>query len=284
MLKVDARRTTWFLDLRRLVQLPRYAVAPRRILRFRRGSTAMDRGLDPATLPVASKLVSGLARPRRFGTDLVPMRRQTQSPVVQTTANDADEMTEPRYDVRGVAATLWEPPDRFPNRTSRPVLAPYDDNRASVTEAPSHPGYRSYGSAVDDHGTGVSTQPYALAPPAVIGDIPMFAETMHNSTSGSAAARTASNASRQPSRSGEQDTPWPDVAASDHRLAPDGDATAEEEAPGSNRPSVSVLHIDGAALGRWAVQHLERTLGRPATGMTGIDPRAALPRSRVAPF
>jgi hypothetical protein len=44
------------------------------------------------------------------------------------------------------------------------------------------------------------------------------------------------------------------------------------------------LHIDGSALGRWAIQHLERTLARPATGMTGVDPRASLPRSRVSPF
>ena len=49
-------------------------------------------------------------------------------------------------------------------------------------------------------------------------------------------------------------------------------------------PQTGTLHIDGAALGRWTVQHLERTLGRPSTGMTGVDPRATLPRSRVAPF
>lgn len=49
-------------------------------------------------------------------------------------------------------------------------------------------------------------------------------------------------------------------------------------------PSVSTLHLDGSALGRWAIQHLERTLGKPTTGMTGVDPRATLPRSRVAPF
>ena len=49
-------------------------------------------------------------------------------------------------------------------------------------------------------------------------------------------------------------------------------------------PQTGMLHIDGTALGRWTVQHLVRTLGRPSTGMTGVDPRATLPRSRVAPF
>jgi len=46
----------------------------------------------------------------------------------------------------------------------------------------------------------------------------------------------------------------------------------------------SVLHLDGAALGRWAIQHLERALSRPANGITGIDPRATSPRGHVSPF
>jgi hypothetical protein len=37
-------------------------------------------------------------------------------------------------------------------------------------------------------------------------------------------------------------------------------------------------------LGRWAIDHLERTLSKPASGMTGVDPRAMIPRSRVSPF
>jgi hypothetical protein len=45
-----------------------------------------------------------------------------------------------------------------------------------------------------------------------------------------------------------------------------------------------MIHIDGSVLGRWAVQHLERALGKPATGMTGVDPRASPPRSHVSPF
>jgi hypothetical protein len=48
--------------------------------------------------------------------------------------------------------------------------------------------------------------------------------------------------------------------------------------------SATMIHIDGSVLGRWAIQHLERALGTPATGMTGVDPRASLPRSRVSPF
>lgn len=49
-------------------------------------------------------------------------------------------------------------------------------------------------------------------------------------------------------------------------------------------PARSTLYIDGHALGRWTMQHLERALGRAPSGMTGVDPRASIPRSRVSPF
>jgi hypothetical protein len=48
--------------------------------------------------------------------------------------------------------------------------------------------------------------------------------------------------------------------------------------------SSAMIHVDGSVLGRWAIQHLERALGRRPTGMTGVDPRASVPRSRVSPF
>jgi hypothetical protein len=51
-----------------------------------------------------------------------------------------------------------------------------------------------------------------------------------------------------------------------------------------NGPGQSMLHLDGAALGRWAIQYLERALSKPGNGMTGIDPRATKPRGHVSPF
>jgi hypothetical protein len=52
----------------------------------------------------------------------------------------------------------------------------------------------------------------------------------------------------------------------------------------AGRPVKSILHIDGAALGRWTLDHMTRTLSKPSMGLTCVDPRAAAPRSRVAPF
>lgn len=62
-----------------------------------------------------------------------------------------------------------------------------------------------------------------------------------------------------------------------------GKTKGAESGPGVQLAG-STLHLDGAALGRWAVHHLERTLARPPSGMTGVDPRAAVPRTRVSPF
>jgi hypothetical protein len=51
-----------------------------------------------------------------------------------------------------------------------------------------------------------------------------------------------------------------------------------------NIRGASTVHLDGATLGQWTIQHLERALAKPTSGMTGVDPRASLPRGRVSPF
>lgn len=65
-----------------------------------------------------------------------------------------------------------------------------------------------------------------------------------------------------------------------------GEPSSQQGDSGTQRShtSVTTLHIDGSVLGRWAIQHLERALGKPTSGMTGVDPRATVARSRVAPF
>lgn len=83
---------------------------------------------------------------------------------------------------------------------------------------------------------------------------------------------------------GEQPAPEPDFAI---QADPSTEGSSDKPAEGQEhhrQQSVTTLHIDGSALGRWAIQHLGRTLGKPASGMTSVDPRASVPRSRVAPF
>jgi hypothetical protein len=50
------------------------------------------------------------------------------------------------------------------------------------------------------------------------------------------------------------------------------------------RPTQSSLYIDGAALGRWTLDHVTRALSRPPMGLTSVDPRIGVPRTKLAPF
>jgi hypothetical protein len=74
-----------------------------------------------------------------------------------------------------------------------------------------------------------------------------------------------------------------------YALEPGPSSGGPKPDPGRNRQrqniqGMSTVHLDGAALGQWTIQHLERTLAKPTAGMTGVDPRAGLPRGRVSPF
>jgi len=74
-------------------------------------------------------------------------------------------------------------------------------------------------------------------------------------------------------------------SGSERRRRPEALESGSGSESGPRQASASsTVHIDGSALGRWAIQHLERTLGKPASGMTGVDPRTNVPRTRVSPF
>lgn len=78
--------------------------------------------------------------------------------------------------------------------------------------------------------------------------------------------------------------PGPDFAAPPDQPSAASSDNASDNQSRSNQNSVTTLHIDGSALGRWAIQHLGRALGKPASGMTSVDPRAGVARTRVEPF
>jgi hypothetical protein len=85
--------------------------------------------------------------------------------------------------------------------------------------------------------------------------------------------------------SGLRSTPKNRFDAEDTALQPYPPAAETEiGSHGTREPTTATIHLDGAMLGRWAVDHLGRVLAKPAAGMTGVDPRAAFPRGRVAPF
>ena len=50
------------------------------------------------------------------------------------------------------------------------------------------------------------------------------------------------------------------------------------------KSDTGTIILDGAALAQWMINYLEAVLTRPQSGMTGVDPRAAQPMSRLTPF
>ena len=64
----------------------------------------------------------------------------------------------------------------------------------------------------------------------------------------------------------------------------DGAAQLHPTQQGRTRSPGRTLTLDGVALGRFTVQHLERALSKVPNGMTSIDPRASNPRGHVSPF
>jgi hypothetical protein len=57
------------------------------------------------------------------------------------------------------------------------------------------------------------------------------------------------------------------------RQSPANSADVDTSSQQTNRPMYAELHLDGAALGRWTLRHLEREITRPQAGATGFDPR-----------
>ena len=79
--------------------------------------------------------------------------------------------------------------------------------------------------------------------------------------------------------------PWQaDLTDRSERSLSKANREAPSDAHSGGQIVGATLHLDGAALGRWAVQHIERALARPSNGMTGVDPRATPPRGRISPF
>lgn len=90
---------------------------------------------------------------------------------------------------------------------------------------------------------------------------------------------------RAPPPPARQETDAGRLYENDGNPHPEGlESTSDHEPQQRKTSSAATVHIDGSALGQWAIRHLERSLGKPTTGMTGVDPRASLPRSRVSPF
>jgi hypothetical protein len=286
MVKADARRLTWFLDLQRLWHFPKFFMAPPAYLRPRRGLMVAD--LE--TTGGGSRSPRG-ERPSSMGSNgfrapLQPHLGRATSPI------DSPGLTKVLRFVRAAASGSNSSRSSWRAASNSALVA----NRAPTFEA--HAGNRAtarHGSSTlqeNSRLTDGSGDPerrpeksVSFAPIHVFRPDERSGSFEHHPDPPQIATGADEIAFGRPHfQPSEQPTFIPASADQDQFSSPGRDGIASGGRPRQGGPAISTLHIDGSALGRWAVQHLERTLGKPATGMTGVDPRATIPRSRVAPF
>jgi hypothetical protein len=282
----NSSRITWFLRLQRTLLLPRYPLAPfPNLFRFRKVN------LDPSK---TAAFATSEMRTEAIAHKHSPVRRLTT----------ATEIFTPKPTV---AAR-----DYLPGHRSMPLLSPTGSDRISLRVADlsqmvsrSRPGMPQNDPAT----TGIAGRAGFQAgraprgPPAlnVSGNpsavLAGFAPLGSSSLIQGLSTPKTEGSTRKTIRGGDSEIgQFNPPAANAHqtfnessfdrmgseqldRGEPEQDVRRQQQ-----RRSASTLHIDGAALGRWTIQHLTRTLGKPSTGMTGVDPRMTLPRSRVQPF
>jgi hypothetical protein len=285
MLKADAKRIAWFLDLRQILRFPKYFMAPSEVLRL---------GRRPAVSNPDAAAAGGLF----FQGGLVTSRQPRSSAEHPQTAPNRIRLS---IDGSGPKTTA-----RFASNDASAVSrtrarSPAVSNSTPVT--PRSPAAETYtaAAAADRPDPSGLQRTHRLIQVPVFGQAglhksPALAPTTFHSARGYEETTFNPDAMRIAAESrqsfAEQDLLLPsqphsfseNIISQDQRASPKGSGTAGGNEPRHNPSSTGTLHIDGSALGRWAVQHLERALGKPATGMTGVDPRATTPRSRIAPF
>jgi hypothetical protein len=284
----SANRIAWFLRLQRIFRFPKYFLAPRPALPHRprsvtdnleparstgfrlipqpvvpasrswataSGYQAVKSRRDPAGCRAAITARAAVVAP---GASAARQLKLGGASWIAAPAIAGAEITENR----ALASTKSIPGySRFPRRTQR-SLSVADDTSGSA-------GHR----AIDD-----------LATPSHGSDTRMAQLRAAYARPNRAGAEALLRAEPPPAGSSSDSDRGPSADAAARSFPNGARATTERKSEGPQATPGSTVHIDGSALGRWAIQHLERALAKPASGMTGVDPRANLPRGRVAPF
>lgn len=285
MFEAEAR-IAWFLSLQRLLRFPKYFMAPRAYSRPGQGPVASD--LATTGRGVASSQVEWTTPPRpdSFLAPSLPSLDQAISPVdrlgaamVRGFGREATSQSTGNSSLRQAA-----PNSVFIAKSRAVFAAPIRGKTVSIY-ASSTPPNRSRLAVGATAPELQSAKAVPLAPINVLSLLRHSANFARHldpilTVSGSDdIALEGKHFSH-----GELPALKKNFANQDRALLSNRDGTAKGGRPQQGGQAVSILHIDGSALGRWTLQHLERTLGKPTTGMTGVDPRATIPRSRVAPF
>jgi hypothetical protein len=278
------KRISWFLQLRNILRFPKYSLAPQhppsRNRRF-----VID-GFGAARVSTPSKNLEPRISTRPKG-----------SPVPEYLKRQVSPKPVARHDILGKQAVL-------PTAATGAYQAPKTQNifwTATTTPRPPSLGQRHAGpkknlepdaqNALTDRVFKIQKLIRQLAPQGHRYISPVLPNHQTSDPAALQSRRARSFASHQRTDTLLRANPPKDTADrkqfADESTQPEsnGSGDAFDDKSGTDKiPRTSTIHIDGSVLGRWAIQHLERVLGKPATGMTGVDPRASPPRSRVSPF
>jgi hypothetical protein len=284
----NLKRIAWFLNLQRILRFPRYRLAPSSIPPHYRQPKDDDGGVEPTTVIRNAQEHSTTATPMRVGTPRYQrLKREALSPLGVGPAKAPQRVfTAMSMSFRGSSTreVSWSPLSvvlGYPHSQS-----PAAGRRCLGSEGPTD--QRPKGPGQDANIGFGYTSPKAWRNSAR--DVPRSHATFQRAPSPGTGRYSGVPSTLHPSLRAEP-PPAGEISGTEqysveefrHRSNNQDDFVGDE--PLQHETSrTSTLHIDGSALGRWALQHLERALGRPTTGMTGVDPRASLPRSRVAPF
>jgi hypothetical protein len=285
MFRPDTKRIAWFLGLRALLRFPRHFMAPSVTARRGRGVASIT--YDPPPLGSAAIRDGRISsvRPSLMlaSTRFVPWRvtsRGAHSVTERVVPISTGLVPEPtRHRIRGQASdhrTAAASQNEERQAPAGPKVVPESDvssprmSYQSIIAASARPSefrdsFAPASAALRlPEPNSLEREPYPNARPTALDAGATFGGQDYG-------LRSEVDASKQ-------------SPAGDQSARADRDRGVGNGQTQRNRSTLSTIHIDGSALGRWAVQHLERTLAKPSAGMTGVDPRAATPRSRVAPF
>lgn len=269
------------MQLQRLMQFQKYYLAPQTAV-LRHQMPVKDEPDRPATFRLSERTFSSASLGRSSTVDY--RERSPSKEPIKSPGTPAARMV--------VLATIKNVLGRLQNRAPSDPMRPFTGGFAihSVHILPGRTVKRQHQNAlgrqwpIAERANGPTKSPRHLG----VGGIGCFPAPADTGISHFAIARSsytddgAERSLRAPPPPSEEENRFANKL---YQPSHDGSEGALSCQPQRGKTSsTTTVHIDGSALGRWTIQHLERALGKPATGMTGVDPRASPPRSRVSPF
>ena len=272
-------------------------------------SDGYDRSKPTATLDRATPLPSQ-TKPRTEGS--LPLPQQVSRPEAVTTPHEGPPLTRPtaaQPTGSAIAPATSSPASPLPSRP-RSAAAPVEPPSSSLTSVEPLSGYRTPVAPSSGYPTPVVAVPIAPVIPEVVqsrrpevgappsAKAPIMAMTdgvgvaaptesrMQRIVIGAMAPNDAPQAATDmPAAQGagppdtvsahtKLGTPMTPRTTTDPTVQPEGAQSALAEPPRAESGSrQGMIILDGAQLGRWMIDHLERHASRPGAMTTGFDPR-----------